>query len=450
MALPPVVDAAIIGGGFSGSLTALQLSRLAREADKPLKIALFDASALPARGLAYSTRDPGHLLNVRTDRMSAFPDAPDDFARWLATQDDPGIQIAGTPAGEFVSRSAYGRYLAERLAAECDRAPGMLEVVQATVTAISPSDAMLRVDSAAEPCLARTVVLAMGNLPSPFTLPDGSAVTSPWSAGAFDGLQNDDPVLVIGTGLTMVDIVTSLRARGHRGPVTALSRRGLVPRAHAAHGALPDPAGFAPDTGPLSRRLKHLRAAAQRHGWRETMDSLRPHTRQIWRAMDLAQKRRFLRHARPWWDVHRHRIAAPVATALAAEIEAGSLTVLAGRITGGGPGGLDVSGHGGRTEKLHPARILDATGFGPLARSRDPLVRQLLGNGLVRTDPLGLGLDVDDQLAVRGSKGADDRLYALGPMVRGVFWECTAVPDIRVQAEALASRLAASLYEDRP
>lgn len=434
------LDIAIIGAGLSGTLTALQLARQAGG----LRVGLLERSGAPGRGLAYSTPDETHLLNVRADRMSAFPAEPDGFMRWLAVQEAGIVYRVDTDAGTFVSRQAYGHYLQHLLQEACVSAAGRLGVYPFEITAIRRDRDGFILSSGQGMIHARTVVLAMGNLASPFVLPDGSEAVNPWRAGAFDGLLPDAPLAVIGTGLTMVDVLTCLRRRGHAGPITAISRRGLTPLAHAALSNVPDAGTLDIGSGPLSGRLRSMRQAGQVYGWREVMDSLRTVTQALWQDLSTQEKRRFLRHARPWWDVHRHRIAAPLAAALSDQLQSARLTVLAGRIVEGGAGRLVVRPRGEAGDvTLSPARIFDATGFGPLRQSGDVLVKDLLDSGLATADETGLGLAVGAGLGVQGKTGPTDGLYAVGPLVRGVYWECTAVPDIRIQAEALAGHIAA-------
>lgn len=433
------LDIAIIGAGLSGTLTALQLARQAGG----LRVGLLERSGAPGRGLAYSTPDETHLLNVRADRMSAFPAEPDGFMRWLAVQEAGSVYRVDTDAGTFVSRQAYGNYLQDLLEEACI-STGNLHVYPLEITAIRRDRDGFILSSGQGMIHARTVVLAMGNLASPFVLPDGSEAVNPWRAGAFEGLLPDAPVAVIGTGLTMVDVVTSLRRRGHAGPITAISRRGLTPLSHAALSNVPDAGTLHIGSGPLSGRLRSMRQAARVYGWREVMDRLRTVTQALWQDLSTQEKQRFLRHARPWWDVHRHRIAAPLAAALSAELQSASLSVLAGRIVDGGAGRLVVRPRGEAGDvTLSPARIFDATGFGPLCQSGDVLVKDLLDSGLATPDEAGLGLAVSAGLGVEGKTGPTEGLYAIGPLVRGVYWECTAVPDIRIQAEALAGHIAA-------
>jgi uncharacterized NAD(P)/FAD-binding protein YdhS len=272
-------------------------------------------------------------------------------------------------------------------------------------------------------------------------------------------VEPQDTVLMLGTGLTMVDVALLLRSRGHRGPLLALSRRGNVPRSHAAPSKQPDL--VLPPLGPrLSQALRVIRAAVrqaeQRGGtWQQVMDALRSATSAYWQGLSLPAKQRFLRHLRPWWDIHRHRLAPEVARRLEALLRDGDLTICRGRLLGAllqdttdafpasalwRPVGDTLVYRVG----IHYVVNCMGPGADP-ARSRSPLLQNLLTAGLARPDALRLGLDVDISGRLIGREGAvADQLFAIGPPTRGIFWESTAVPDIRRHAAVVAiSALAA-------
>ncbi len=426
MPLPKRPDAArrvaIVGGGFSGLMTAIHLARAGHRA------ILIEQRAQLGQGVAYGTRDPAHLLNVPAAKMSAFPDRPDDFAAYAAA-------AIGAAPGDFVPRQLYGDYLAA-LAAE-----GGFERVTGAATAARRTGEGWTIELAdGARVAADALVLAMGNgRPAPFAvpgLPEALMVQDPWSAEAqavFEAAAGDDrPLLLVGTGLTMVDMVLGLDRMGHRGPVTAVSRRGLVPRAHAP-GVVPMEAPTAGEVpAGLSRALRWIRARAAAGGWRAAVDSVRPVTQDLWAGWPDAVKARFLRHARPWWDVHRHRIAPEAARLVQQEIAEGRLRILAGRVRGFADGMVTVDRRGGGESRVAAALVVNCTGpVEGLASSRNALVRQMLADGLIAPGPLGLGVAAD-----RDGRIADD-LWAVGPMLKGEAWEITAVPDIRVQANEL-------------
>ncbi|HZN96047.1 MAG TPA: FAD/NAD(P)-binding protein [Myxococcales bacterium] len=430
-----LVDVAIVGGGASGALTAVSLLRRGGNA---LRIALVDERGRFGRGVAYSTRCAAHLLNVPVEKMSALPDDPEHFLRWMKA-----VEPATRP-GDFVPRARFGQYLNQLLGSA-------VELRHARAVRLLREDGAFRLELDRRPSLlARTVVLAMGNL--------GPAVgplhgPSPWSSGWRSRLGPADPVLLLGTGLTMVDAVLALHAADHQGPIHAVSRHGLLPLPHRPSPPLRVtlPADFR--RAGLRRKLRCLRAAARREGilggdWRPVIDSLRADTPALWHGLSLVERRRFLRHLRAYWDAHRHRMP-PAAAAVIAELRlSGQLQVRAGRVhrlharDGAIEAHIQVRGAGDR-EVLRVAQVIDCTGPARWIREvNDPFIRSLLEDGLARPDDLGIGLDTDPSGAVLGAGGSPtEALYAIGPLRRGSLWESTAVPEIRVQAVELAARL---------
>ncbi len=449
---------AVVGAGFSGSLLAINLLRVCDET----KVVLIERAAAAGRGVAYAEAAPEQrmaeqrmaepLLNVRAGGMSAYPDAPRHFVEWLAAQEGAPVDDAG-----FVSRRRYGDYLQAQLAdlVKSPRAAGRLVLTpDEAVGAGRRSDGGWSIELALGRRIeADALVLAVGNLPPRRptvtgweSLGEACYIADPWAKDALDRAAQGGAVLLLGSGLTMVDVALGLAGRGARS-LFVLSRHGLIPRTHAA--APPDLEPEPPPEGRLSARLKAFRARAEAIGWRTAMDRLRPHTTALWTAAEPAERRRFLRHLRPWWDVHRHRLAPAVSTAFEALRSDGVLQTAAGRLMEVAPEGDGVRAvwrpRGERAPRsLVVDRIVNCTGpLSDIAAAADPLLRALHAQGCVRGDPLGLGLDVAPDLSLRdGTGAAQDDLYALGPMTRGAFWESTAAPDIRVQAATLARRLA--------
>lgn len=444
---PPV---AVIGAGFSGIMTAIHLAA----ALPPDRQILLCETGTPGRGAAYSTTSAAHLLNVRAANMSAFPRQPDHFERWLAARPADALgEVHRTQAGQFASRGLYGCYLSSLLDAAVAGHPGRLRIECGEVTDLVPEDGRYRVvfaDGHAVP--AAGAVLAAGNLAPPEA---GSPLyrSNPWAPGTLDGLRPDVPLLILGTGLTMVDLAVDLRRSGFPGPVIALSRRGLTPHWHAGTQSWPTPNFKPAERASVLRLLVRVRQEVQSAAqlgldWRSVVDSLRPVTAELWQGLDLTERRRFLRHLRPYWDVHRHRLAGPVADELGVMLASGFLTIRRGRVAGIArqddlacvtirPRGSDA------IERLMVQRVIDATGLRGAGAAASPLIANLRRRGLMRLDALEAGLDVTGNLEVLGASGAvTPNLWALGPIVRGVFWECIAVPDIRVQADSLARQIA--------
>ena len=425
---------AIVGGGFSGAMLA------ARLAERGAASTLIDRGGDFGLGVAYSTPFEGHLLNVRSAKMSALADQPDHFVRWLQTH----VPEHADPDG-FAPRRVFGRYVRDRLAAVEAAHPGRVERITGEVSAILPDGVAL---SDGRRVAADAVVLATGN-PAPRTAsadaPPG-VVPDPWAPGGMDRIGADDDILIIGTGLTMVDMVLVLEAGGWRGRATALSRRGLLPRAHSDRPETPTAPAPALTTGPVSARLAEARRSSDRAGWREMMEGLRPLTTDLWQASDTPTRSRIVRHLRPWWDVHRHRIAPEVAAVIYRLYTDSRLVIVAGRVRGieASPGGVSVSWRPRRGPPMAPlvARwVIDCTGPGH-APETDPITGPLLADGRARLDPLRLGLDLDPTGRVLDARGRPDlALFVLGPPARAAFWETIAVPDIRRRIEDVVAAL---------
>jgi uncharacterized NAD(P)/FAD-binding protein YdhS len=452
----PVIG--IIGAGLSGALTALNVIKA--EGERPW-IHLLEKGPRFGRGAAYATPQPDHLLNVRAANMSADPDEPDQFITWLREHGDE-------PAADgfsFASRGAYGAYIQHLLRRTAQRAGavGRLDLTPDEVVAVEAvGDGFVLRLAMGRTLAVDAVVLATGNnqpgiaaLPDPAFAAHRAYVGDPWSPGALESVEPDDPVLLIGTGLTMVDVVASLDARGHRGPLFALSRRGLKPRRHEAVTA-PAVAWTRGPLETLAESLRRFRHEAARSGdWRTTLDSLRPNTQALWRAMSGRERRRFLNHLRPWWDVHRHRLAPAVADRLDGWIGSGRLRLEAGRLVAiDDDQGLITVSWRPRSKpsiaRLSVRHVVNCSGpEGDPRRSNSPLLRNLLEAGLIRPDPYGLGVDAAEDGRLLGADGRPHSfLFGVGPITRGALWEIVAVPDIRIEAQRLGRRLA-SLTRNR-
>jgi uncharacterized NAD(P)/FAD-binding protein YdhS len=293
------------------------------------------------------------------------------------------------------------------------------------------------------------VILACGH---ESIVDDGPLHLSPWSEPVGGGAARDSTLLILGTGLTMVDAAAALVAHGHRGRIVALSRRGLLPQTHRDVKPLKIETATAPfcrDLASLCQWVRKLARETEAHGgdWRSVIDGLRPHTQPIWRAMSPVARRRFLRHARPWWDTHRHRMAPEVAGSLQRLIDNKRLEIIAGRIVD-----IASSDEGARVnlrrrgeranETIEVSRIISCKGVtSDPNKSANPIVASLFNQGHARRDLLGIGIDVDPNCAVLDRNGTPGNIFAIGPMSQAAFWEITAVPDIRLQVEGLAKRL---------
>ena len=436
---------AVVGAGFSGVMTALHLLRQA----KAVKVVLVERRSPIGLGAAYATDDPSHRLNVRAGNMSAWPDRPDDFVDWLRARDlDVG-------PGGFATRGDYGRYLQGLLStlAESASAAGRLLITPDEITRIEPAGhGWILTCAMGRTLAADAVVLALGNPPpcppaavSPALAASPVYVADPWRWNIGEP-PGEGPILLLGSGLTMVDAALSLDRLAPGRPLIALSRRGLTPREHQGSPPASPPA---PPPGSLSplQALGWLRETTTQHGWRTAIDALRPATQDLWRGWTLTRRAAFLRHARAFWDVHRHRLSPEVAERVARMRTDGRLRVLAGKLERvdlleGGRVGVIWRPRGETpTWRLEVDLVVNCTGpSSDVERSTDPLVADLAARDLVRADPMRLGLDIDADHRVRDARGqVHSALFAVGPITRGALWEINAVPDIRVQAAQVAA-----------
>lgn len=442
----PAAHVLIIGGGASGVLMAAHLLSLT----PAVQITIIEKSAILGCGIAYATDNPDHLLNTRVHNMSAFPDDPDHFLRWLhRTGEAP--QATGAC---FVGRQTFGRYLGSLIAspaADRDSDDRRLKCLR---------DDCIRLDSGAEGVTAH--LRTGGALRADVAiLATGHAVPAAPRGGLRGGwdftppTNPDAPVVIVGTGLSMVDHVVSLIGSGHRGQITCLSRRGLLPRAHAPASPIALDRDLLPVGGSVSQVLHWLRREARRAEasggtWRDAVDGIRPHVTAIWQSWDQDERRRFLRHAASWWEVHRHRMPPRSAEVIATARERGQLTLLKARFEDATPDGplcrVRITTPSGDLRQM-TGHVIDCRGI-----RRDPetdsaaVILDLIGRGAARVDGLRLGLDTTEDARLIDRDGRpSDRVFAIGPCARGALWEITAIPDIRLQCAALAADLSERL-----
>ncbi len=439
-------DVAIIGGGFSGVLFALKLA----EARPSATITLIERDRRLGVGLAYGRCGPDHRLNVPVARMETG--LRPSFQDWLGE---------GWNAGDFAPRALFGAYV-ESLAARAVAA-GRIRRLRGEAVAVSHAGRPQVILADGRTLAADLVALALGNLPpdAPGGLPrrvtdSDRFVADPWAPGALADTPPDAPVLVIGAGLTMIDVVLALEAQGHRGPVTALSRRGLVPLGHAAGGAWP--AFLEPHVGAGPRQLARIlrrevrAAAAAGVPWQRVFDAARPAVPAIWSAWTTDERRLFMTRLRPWWDIHRHRTAPRVTQAVEGLRASGRLAVIAGKTVAAdlGEDGVTVTvRRRGQEQVVRAVRVINCTGpGGRFDKTAHPLIAQMRAAGLARADVFGLGFDTRDGFVVQADGVPCPWLLGLGPMARAAWWEVTAVPEIVAQVDRLTARVAAGSGPD--
>jgi uncharacterized NAD(P)/FAD-binding protein YdhS len=441
----------IVGGGASGALLACHLLRSFAE---NIQVTLIERNPAIGRGIAYGTANPAHLLNVRAANMSAFADDPGHFWRWLQVNN---LAAADSDQFCFVSRQIYGRYIESLLQGLSIGENRELRIVHGECIAIVPARsgaiAKLRDGSSIS---GQIIVLATGNETCQTHI-SNTLYANPWVAPNKTEIPKDGHILILGTGLTMVDYVQSLLHGGHQGPITAISRRGLLPRPHRP--VVPfsiDKADvpFGREISDLVRWFRKMTCIAQQRGgdWRSVVDGIRPFTQELWQSLSVPARRRFLRHARTWWDVHRHRMAPEVEDFIASAMSSGQLTIIAGKLQSvqradcGALAMFRLRGHS-ITETVEAACIVECTGINSIPHNTtNPVLRSLFDNGLARIDPLGIGLDATNNCALISTSGEPStQIFAIGPLTRAAFWEIVAVPDIRAQCHRLTETIYAQL-----
>lgn len=458
-------DILIIGGGLSGTMLAVQLLRLPGQR----RILIIEPRAELGRGEAYSAVELGHTLNGNAARMSVDPDNPDDLTQWLsahiAAGGWPESAEQNVPISElFPPRGLFGVYVQQRLAEArvvgARHGSTVEHICAEAVDLQTDADSVQLSLSNGQTLRGTHAVLATGMFPAARTPQKESsglnaAALDPWDVAAMRQLDPQSTVLIIGSGLTMVDAVVSLEQAGHRGPIEVFSRHGLLPHVRRQPPAWVDFLAADHSIRTPRQLLRELRrhcceAIAQGIDWQAPLDTVRAHIGRLWSQATDLQRRQFVRHVRPWWESHHHR-SPPLSAALVERLHSeGRLRIQAASFQGLEP----LAGEGvsirirrrGEAEScvVQGAALINSSGIEyDWRRVARPLPQQLLARGLVRPGPLALGIAATVEGAVLDAEGqAGSRLFAMGPPLRGMWWESTAVTDVALQAKALAARLA--------
>ena len=449
----------IVGAGFSGTVLAANLLR--RETAQSTDIVLIERSGAMGRGVAYAERDFPYLLNVPAARLSADSREPLQFLHYARTR------LPNVDAEDFLPRAVYGDYLQQMLLKAEHNAPAQVRLLRVfgEVTGIRESrdGAPLAAQFADRaPLAGDALVLALGipsaGLPTwAETLRGHPAYRQdPWNLPV---LTEQHSVLIVGNGLTMADVSSSLSRHADRVPTLhTVSRRGLIPKPQAtfqADAVRGSGEELLASTDSLSKLLRVCRAMVRRvedrgGDWREVIAFIRNLAPALWRQLPENERRRFVRHLHIHWDTHRHRLPPQLSTRIEALRRSGKLRINAGRIER-----VDARDHQLQVSWRPRGRDLCATltvdlvvnATGPnyaITRSADPLLKSLRKAGLVSADPLNLGIRTDRFGVCLDAQGQASRhLYYLGPMLRADHLDATAVTELRDHAERLAAHLGA-------
>ena len=449
---------AIIGGGFSGVMTAVNLARLSRF---PLHVTLINCHRPMGRGVAYGTRRMEHLLNVAARNMSAFPDLPDHFLQWLRTRSEYDTVRDIELRERFIPRVVYGDYLRglmqHNLQSPAESLPVHTAFVEGEAVDVEPEGDGAKVHlSDGNRVDADRVVLATGNerpaeFPGCSELRDHPAwIGNPWQAWENRLPAPDGAVILLGTGLTTVDALLTLRALGWQGIVHAVSRNGWLPVSHFRGIEYPDfpPAGV----NLATLGLQELLALIERHCARLrelganpaiVVDKLRAQTQRIWQGLKLEERQEFARRHAARWNVLRHRIAPEIHAQVTTAQLTGQLRVHAAPIEGVEPQGNQVRVQLGGGKTLTGDLVINATGpQTKFTNTNSVLLGNLLRRGLVAPDDMDMGVLVKPDHTVVDRDGKRSKfMLALGPLLRGTLWETIAVPELRDQARRVAETL---------
>ncbi len=430
---------AIVGGGLSGALTAYHLAKSGAQ----VRVVVIEPRTQLGCGLAYSTTSMQHLLNVPAGQMSALPGEANHFLEWVRANYD-----ADATAGDFIPRAIFGNYI-QSLLAEFPE----IEHLRASAIGYVPEQnrARLQLSDGSE-LVADAVVLATGNFDPPsFKAVNSASCHAAWSETTFRDLHPEAAILLIGTGLTAVDVTLKLREKGHRGIIRAVSRRAAFPHRHAKYTPLQQCAlqGEAPRTARLL--LRQVRNALKgANSWRAVIDSFRERANELWLALPPVEQERFRRHLLRRWELVRHRMAPPIADRIDQELAAGTLAIEPGRVEAivPVPEGVAVRvQEAGIRRTIIAARAINCTGPDMhYRRVASPLLQSLLQQGLATDGPLGTGLWSNADGALRSQDGTFSQiLFNIGPGRLGTLLESIAVPELRRQAADLAATLVVRL-----
>ncbi len=415
----------------------------------PIRMTILDRAGKFGKGIAYSTADRAHLLNVPAGNMFALRGQQDHFVNWLKEHEH------FQPEKSFYPRSLYGEYISSLLAQALERARSKnieIQLVSEEATQIQKlgGDKFSVHTGTGKKWESDVVIFALGNFPPdsftqlfPHLREAPHYITKFWTHPIFPFIPKQSTVGIIGSGLSMIDAVLSLESRNHTGKICAFSRNGFLPRIHQPKN--PNYKFYISDidkASPLNllkairTELKKIDSADTR--WTDVVDALRPITNDIWARWTVAQKKQFLRRLRPYWDTHRHRMAPEVGKKIDVLQKSHQLEVIAARIRSIESNNKSISLQFQRKgtdkfESLSVDYLIDCSGpESDFRKLNEPLILSMLENTNFQIDETGMGLTSTD------TQAKSNNAFVIGPLNKGQLFETTAVPELRNQAESLA------------
>ncbi|GAL85209.1 putative polyketide biosynthesis zinc-dependent hydrolase BaeB [Sporocytophaga myxococcoides] len=447
----------IVGGGFCGCMLTLHLLK---KRQSKIKIHLIDKSEKLCKGAAYSTEFNFHLLNVNAGKMSALQSDEDNFINWLKENKYPYNNE------DYVPRKLYGNYLSNLLYHELNEAPDNVDIhIEEAIDVTLENDKAVILLESGKKIISDKVVLAPGNFSpqsdnDPFEkyIDDGIYFTNPWNHQTIiDKIHKEEDILILGTGLTMIDLCTTLYFNSHKGKIHAFSRHGFLPAVHKPVYFYEPFYHEIEKTSSLSEVLsivkKHLHSHKQQGGdWRDIIDSLRPYNQKIWMNFSTNDKALFIQKLNRLWSISRHRIPQEYQITIDELLKNNMLEIHSGKIDTIVKTGrkLNITVRKKNNEQptsLSVHRVINCTG--PqlnYLKLQNPLIKNMIQKGLIHPGPLNLGVDATPEGKVKNHYN-ENIIYALGSALTGVLFESTAVPELRVQAEVLADIL---LFSELP
>lgn len=444
-----VHDILIVGGGFSGASVIYQLALQAKD---KLSVACFEPREKLGLGVAYGDCSEKHVLNVRAKAMSINESLPNDYTEWLEAG---GYEDA---AEKFTERKLYGQYVKDRVYEQINAKKIKVEHIRSRVQGFTreQSGYFSLTTEAGEKYHAKSAILANGVVLANATTVSNQTrgLQSPWRPSAFEGVNNFKSLAVVGTGLTALDVIVECESKGFCGDYLVISRHGKFPLPHLpkAISATKEQLAWANQLLErklgLSEAMREFRAQVKGGAdWYYLIDSLRLVTQPIWQSWTQTERSSFMRHLRWAWDIHRHLAPSSTIDRVNALINSGRMKIIKGRLVDskdlGSVSEVTVRRRGGGEFSQKVDKIFDGMGLGTnILKSDDPMIKQILEDGLIAPDDLGIGFMADPAgRALSGISQIVTGLYLLGPLRRGQLWESTAARELRAQARVIAQHI---------